>query len=710
MPKRCKGSVRTCATICIVKSLQKTIQILFGVLLFLVPLVLWPFTSELFEFNKMILVYLITVAIVFVWGARMIYEKKFIFRRTILDIPFIVFLGSQLISTLLSIDPLTSWLGYYSRFNGGLLSSICYILLYWAFVSNIDRRGVIKLIKTTLVSAVIVSIYGVLERLGIDKNIWQQDVQHRVFSTLGQPNWLSAWLVALIPLSWAFMPKGDEKITKQNAFGYILPYFLSFLFFTTILFTGSRSGLLGFAVADLCFWAMAFWKYKSRSLKPFLISNSLAVVAILLFGTQWIGSLIAGNQIPIISKLFTKSQTTNAIATQAGGTALENGGTESGEIRKIVWQGAIDIWKNYPIFGTGVETFAYSYYLFRPAAHNMTSEWDFIYNKAHNEYLNFMANTGTFGILAYLAMIGFALYLMVRGFWIDSGKSENGHTLISAAFISGYLSILVTNYFGFSVVPIQILFFLYPAFSNTLDRENLTTDQQKVRLNGHQKFGIITLLSFSIFLLFTICRYWYADVLYASGLNYNRANRQDLALPYLEKATKLEPKQPLFYSEISRSYTALALAYSEANQATVSAQLAELAINNSIKSVDLSPANVNFKRVEFGVFIMLASTDPNYLLDARDVLITAIKQAPTDAKIFYNLGLTYIRLGQNDLAMETLKKTVDLKPNYADARLAYAALLANEGEASSAREQAEYVLKYIDPKNPQAKQFLENSN
>ena len=171
------------------KIYKKIIFILFGILLFFVPLILWPYTSEVFEFNKIVLVYILTTLITTTWSIRMIYERKFILRRTILDIPLLVFLGSQLISTLLSIDPLTSWLGYYSRFNGGLVSVICYSLLYWAFVSNVEAKQVIKLVYIALTSAALVSIYGVLEHFGIDKNIWVQDVQARVFSTLGQPNW-----------------------------------------------------------------------------------------------------------------------------------------------------------------------------------------------------------------------------------------------------------------------------------------------------------------------------------------------------------------------------------------------------------------------------------------------------------------------------------------------------------------------------------------
>ena len=171
---------------------------------FFVPLILWPFTSEVFEFNKMVLVYILTTLITGTWLIQMILEKRFIFRRTILDIPLLVFIGSQLISTVLSIDPLTSWLGYYSRFNGGFLSTLCYALLYWAFVNNIDAKRTMKLLYVTLISATLVSIYGVLEHFGIDKSVWVQDVQSRVFSTLGQPNWLAAWIVALTPLTWVW--------------------------------------------------------------------------------------------------------------------------------------------------------------------------------------------------------------------------------------------------------------------------------------------------------------------------------------------------------------------------------------------------------------------------------------------------------------------------------------------------------------------------
>src|SRR5260221_4531181 len=120
------------------RACRYAIDYLFCALFFLVPLIFYPKTSEVFEFNKIVGVYIFTTLIMATWIIKMIQQKKLIFKRTILDIPLLFFLGSELISTIISIDPRTSFFGYYSRFNGGLLSTICYSLLYCSFVSNLE--------------------------------------------------------------------------------------------------------------------------------------------------------------------------------------------------------------------------------------------------------------------------------------------------------------------------------------------------------------------------------------------------------------------------------------------------------------------------------------------------------------------------------------------------------------------------------------------
>jgi O-antigen ligase len=404
--------------------MQRFFLYFYAAIFFLTPLILWPYTSEVFEFNKIVFIYLMTTVVTTFWLVRCVKEERFIFRRTILDKPLILFLAVNIISTLLSIDVRTSIFGYYSRFNGGLLSILSYSLLYWAFVSNMDNKSTKITIYSLLSSAVLVSLYGIFQHFGIDRDIWVQDVQNRVFSTLGQPNWLAAFLLALTPITFT-------KLVKKP-----YSYILSAIFFITILFTKSRSGLIGFVAMELIFWSYMLFQNRKRYFKDFLIFNAAFMIL----------SLAIGNPL--------KLSATQSVS-PSNSPALETGGTESGTIRRIVWKGAFEIWKNYPLLGTGPETFAYAYNQFKPVEHNLVSEWDYIYNKAHNEYLNLAANTGTLGLMSYLILIGSAILLFIK-----KGRIE---------YLSGYVGLLISNFFGFSVVPTQLILFLFPAIVLTLN-------------------------------------------------------------------------------------------------------------------------------------------------------------------------------------------------------------------------------------------------
>jgi tetratricopeptide (TPR) repeat protein len=96
------------------------------------------------------------------------------------------------------------------------------------------------------------------------------------------------------------------------------------------------------------------------------------------------------------------------------------------------------------------------------------------------------------------------------------------------------------------------------------------------------------------------------------------------------------------------------------------------------------------------------------LVNARNSLAETIKLAPTDAKLYYNLGIADANLGQYQLADADLKTAVDLKANYIDARIEYAALLVHLKRNDEAKAQLNYVLTNIDPGNSTAKQALAN--
>ena len=699
----------------------------FYLLFFFVPLVLFPKTSELFEFNKLVLTYLLTTIILFGWVAEIILEKKIVFKRTTLDIPLLIFLSSQILSTFVSVDSRTSLLGYYSRFHGGLLSTAVYLLLYWSFVSLMDRKSTLKSIKTLLASAFLVTVYGILEHFGIDKDVWAQDVQLRVFSTLGQPNWLAAWLTALIPIAWSLGLKFNNKSKRFINFNRNLIWLLiSLMLFLTLLFTKSRSGIFGFFVAAALYWPLTiFFTWKKGKVKVSIIQNILFVllatsITIILVGTPW--TLPLKNMLKQDSPVVLEGN-----PQKLQGPALEAGGTDSGEIRKIVWKGALGVWKAYPVLGSGVETFAFSYYKFRPVEHNLVSEWDFLYNKAHNEYLNFAATSGTIGLLSYLGLIVFSILQITsinKSTYKNIANSGTNNIIctnsleetnvfsvqnLKLGLLSGYSSILVTNFFGFSVVPVAILFFLFPAFAVTLEEKSKRIEESKKAINITlpQKIILLFTLSFTLFLFYSICKYWYSDYLYAQGKSYNDSNYAVSAQQYLRRAIKYSPKETNYWDELSQTDANIAVAYFRQDNKGEAKQLAEIAVAESIKASQLSPANVNILRNQAGTYLKLTEVDINYIFKARDSLKTAAQLAPTEAKIIFNYALILIRTGSEEEGFKLLEKTVKMKPNYQDARMAYALTLIEKGENTKAKEQLDYILNFINPNHTEAKEELE---
>ncbi len=630
----------------------------FYSLVFITPLVFLPNTTELFEFNKLIVTWTLTTIIIAAWAARMLAEKRWIFKRTPLDWPILIFLITTLLSLLFSIDRHVSWYGYYSRWNGGFLSLLSYALLYWSYVSNMTNKSTLRTMHFALSSAALVAFYGVLEHFGIDKNIWVQDVQNRVFSTIGQPNWLAAYLVALIwvPISKLFNDQFLILNFKSINKNQIINFLIFILLFITLLFTKSRSGILAFGISAAFYWGYLMFISKAKLILPFLVFGGV-VLSMMIFVSN-----------PIRDLVF--KTTSQVLPNSNAGTQLDTGGTESGNIRKIVWTGAIRIWQGSTknmLLGSGPETFAQSYYQYRPIEHNMTSEWELLYNKAHNEFLNQLATTGILGLGAYLLLLSAMLWTIIKS-QIQNPKSQKLSFEIwslNLAILAGWVTIPITNFWGFSVVVVQILMFLLPAMAVSL---------QELESKSVEEFKWPQLLVFlpALLLLNSIFRYWYADTRLAEGqkdIKYFQGtqNAQYLLLAHNQtvQAYRLNPVEPVIASELSNSAAYLSLA--NLQQSTPAAQqLADLSIAASDRALQISPHHPNYYKSRARSLILLSDLSPNYLNLAATTLEQAIKISPTDPRLPFNLGVIYKYLGRNDEAVQMFARSLNLKADFGE--------------------------------------------
>jgi len=66
-----------------------------------------------------------------------------------------------------------------------------------------------------------------------------------------------------------------------------------------------------------------------------------------------------------------------------------------------------------------------------------------------------LATTGTVGIVTYLSMIGWFLFVSLKTLF-KRRKNLTGTDFLAFSLLAGYGTILVTNFFGFSVVMVNV--------------------------------------------------------------------------------------------------------------------------------------------------------------------------------------------------------------------------------------------------------------
>lgn len=326
-----------------------------------------------------------------------------------------------------------------------------------------------------------------------------------------------------------------------------------------------------------------------------------------------------------------------------------------------------------------METFAYSYYQFRPAEHNLTSEWDFLYNKAHNEYLNYLSTTGIVGFGTYLLVIGAFLVYCIK-YLVLSIKQKIHNTyyiILTTALLASYTSYLIYNFFLFSVVILAVFFYLFPALVFVVTDSTRPLTSNFKYLTSH--FSLLTSILYrrplytkiakgivifsTLYLLYSIFQLWYADTIFNLGQKASDSGNPGRAYNFLTIASQLNKAEPFYRSELAYSAAAAAAALS-GTDASLSAELKDQTILEMEKVLNESPKNVSYARTAIRTYFELASLDKIYIDKTLEMLDRAISLAPTDPKLYYNKALILQSMDKNEEAVEVLKKALQLKPNY----------------------------------------------
>ena len=198
----------------------------FIAFLFFTPLIFVGNTNELFEFPKTFFIYIFGSTLIFVFLLTHILNPK---PLTMPSPLIVVWLIVNVVSTLFSSHFYTSIWGYYTRFNGGLVSVLILFGVYFVAVNVLTRENIENLGIVLLFTLIPIGVYAVVQHFNIQ----------RVYSTFGQPNWVAAYVTMLLPLClYVFL--------KATRLDQVLFWLLVFVLGFPILWLPFRhSGFLG---------------------------------------------------------------------------------------------------------------------------------------------------------------------------------------------------------------------------------------------------------------------------------------------------------------------------------------------------------------------------------------------------------------------------------------------------------------------------------
>lgn len=517
--------------------LDLLIEFVYLAIIFIIPLyfsLAFP-TYNIFELSKLaifqalvcVLLFLTLAKLVFYWpfnfsGNRGTKRALVLFKRYgAVPLVFIVGLG---ITLIFSTNRIQSFFGSYDR-QAGYLSYIFYFLWFilLAFnirtinnrVSRLDApekisQRVDRLISVAVISSFLVSVYGILQILGMDFLTWPEDplLTRRTISTFGQPNFLASWLVMAIPLS-AYLIFKNKKFLLRVFFGIILLSQLACLFFTS-----SRGALVALAVILVFYIFYLIFFVKLKRLYKILASIIFALAII--FGVFILNYILPGR----ITSLF------NA---QSGSTAA----------RLNFYSAASDSIIEKPLFGYGLENSGevfIKYYLPDWGIHGDVGATT---DRAHNLILDILLTSGVFGLLLFSALYYYFFRLGFKN--IREGKMS----ALSMALALGAAAYLLSLLFSFTIVGGEIYFWLFLALQTAINlgpkNETVNTDDMRARIS-FLPLRILALII--IFLIMAGGVYYEFKILvadhYFNRLYYTLGEKQYFAAFLLDDYTREE--------------------------------------------------------------------------------------------------------------------------------------------------------------------------
>lgn len=644
------------------KYLNKSVELFLYSAIFIVPVVFWLPANEAFELPKSLAFYIFSFIALVLFLFKKSFEKNIEIRFTQFSIPVFFFL----------------FISFFSLINGVILNKHAFSLhwqffklilfstiIYFLILNSFSRYQLNKLLLFLLLSHFIVSVYGILQYFGIDFIKWVSFGSGRVYSTMGNPDYMSAQFSIIIPIIIMLL----FSSIKNKFFLFLLIVFMFFL----IIVAHGRGAWMGFFLSLLylffMIWLIYGVKFFGKNRYFFLAILSFVFFLIIIFSFP---NPINKNAQTIKNRIKSGFDITN----------------DSVAVRLFYWESALHMAKYHPFFGVGIGGFSLNTSFYQ---RKVLDRWEKIYPPVakkvephvelytHNDYLQTLAEMGFIGL-------GVFLWLLYSAFIIPLGKILKDENILNKNILLGIsgciIAFAVNAILNFPWRVMQTLVLLYSLFSA------FSVLEQKKIINI--KFSLKP-----VFILFILCVFIFvplqlhtfiANMAIKKGQKLFMDGKYNEACVIFEKGLSLNPrgtdtielllyngnaynsmgkidKAIEFYNKGLEMFPNFIEAHYNVGNVYMNNQMYDKAIDEYNKVLALNPKFTGAINNKANIYY-----SQNKLESARDMYLNVLEIKPSSVEARYNLGATYFRMKKYKEAYEELKKVLEYDPNYSLAK------------------------------------------
>lgn len=444
----------------------------------------------------------------------------------------LAFCVSLLLSTLFSVAPHTSLFGAYWR-QDGLTTQVAYVMLF--VLTSLTLRTQVQIVavwRALVWGSAPVAGYALLQAAGLDPFTWQSDAAAAVFSTFGRSNFLGAYLVLVMPLTWARIP------LERRRWPYLL---LGALQLIVLALTGARAAWLGMLCASAVFAAL--WALTGARKRKALAGVLLAIVAagILLVAVAVAGSSGATEPPPSPPSAAHLDRIASLGDLHSGSSAA----------RLTIWRASLALVRERAWLGYGPETMQQVFERVYPPQLVYYQGRDVSVDRAHNLWLDLAVTAGIPGMLAFALLIGSIFAMGARAL---RSADDEWTRVASAALLAAVAGHLLNLQFSFDTIATATSFWLILALVVALarlQRHAVLDENHTPERRGHGRLA--ALLAFA--LAVSLClRPVLADVYFARSLDSGLTQSRRIA--GAQSAVRLWPFEAEYRAGLARAHMA----------------------------------------------------------------------------------------------------------------------------------------------------------